>query len=162
MYNLVNRYHEVISKINKLFSQIENVKRLGDDAEQLKFLEGLLSSLVDEKKFWENTLENTVFIAWSEEDILSVNPLLSKKDVSVILDRLIKYHDAEYGVSWDTIRTTIQLHLDEEYNGRGVEHSEYGEGVLQEFGNDYISITFDDGKNVGFTREEFDKSVIFI
>jgi len=162
MYKLVDRYHEVIVKVNKLFSQIENIKRLGGDAEQLKFLEGLLSSLVDEKKFWENTLENSIFIEWNEVDVLSINPLLSKKDVSTILDRLLKYHDAEYGVNWDVIKTTIQLYLDEEYNGRDVEHSEYGEGILQEFGNDFISISFNDKRNVGFTREEFDNSVVFI
>jgi len=164
MYELLNRYYKVVATANKLHSQIHLSKLNGggEDSAEVQFLKGLLSSTKEEQTFWENTLDNTIFIAWSEEDVLSVNPLLSKKDVDVILDVLVRKHDAEYGINWETIRCTIDLYLDDEYHGRDVKHSKYGEGVLQEFGNDFISITFDDGRNVGFTRKEFDEQIKFI
>ena len=46
-------------------------------------------------------------LTWSDEDVLEINPTLNADQVSLVLEMLKKNHDANVGVSWDTIEATI-------------------------------------------------------
>ena len=52
-------------------------------------------------------LETQISIIWSIEDVQDVNDGLTNEEAFEVLKALKRYHDANYGVNWDTIRATI-------------------------------------------------------
>jgi acyl-homoserine lactone acylase PvdQ len=54
----------------------------------------------------------TIEIKWSTDDVLMVADKmeveLSEKEADEILDRLLRYHDANVGINWDVIESHIE------------------------------------------------------
>ena len=46
-----------------------------------------------------------ITIIWSVDDVLQERPDLTLEQASDVLDAVKKYHDADVGISWNTIRT---------------------------------------------------------
>jgi acyl-homoserine lactone acylase PvdQ len=54
----------------------------------------------------------TISIKWSTEDVLamaeSMDIELTETQADIILDNLLKYHDANVGINWDVINFHIE------------------------------------------------------
>ena len=59
--------------------------------------------------FADNTwdVNSQIAIIWSIEDVLEVNNNLTDEQAFAVLTTLDRYHDCNYGISWDTIADTI-------------------------------------------------------
>jgi hypothetical protein len=62
----------------------------------------------------------TIVIKWSTEDVLamaeSMDVELTETQADIILDNLLKYHDANVGINWDVINFHIENFI-EKTNG---------------------------------------------
>ena len=47
-------------------------------------------------------------IVWTAEDVLSFDDALTDEEVSWVLDKMERKHDATLGISWDTVDFWIQ------------------------------------------------------
>jgi len=51
--------------------------------------------------------ENTIALYWTIDDVISTSAsrdiILTKKQAREVLDEVLRNHDANYGVSWDTL-----------------------------------------------------------
>jgi hypothetical protein len=55
-------------------------------------------------------------VKWCAEDVLwcaqdNYSQTLTKEEAQEILERMIHFHDAEIGITWDTIRAYIDVHF---------------------------------------------------
>lgn len=50
-------------------------------------------------------------LTWSGQDVLEVNPKLDADQVAGVLEMLKKSHDANIGITWETIEATIDTYL---------------------------------------------------
>lgn len=57
----------------------------------------------------ESEVTDCITISWATEDVLSVRPDLTEEQASHILKLLKKGHDANFGISWDTIDTICDI-----------------------------------------------------
>lgn len=48
-----------------------------------------------------------ITISWNVEDVLSLNDSLTIDQCIEVLDMAKNYHDANYGISWDTLSSYI-------------------------------------------------------
>ena len=48
-----------------------------------------------------------ITISWNVEDVLSLDDTLTTDQCIDVLDRAKRYHDANYGISWDTLSSYI-------------------------------------------------------
>jgi|TARA_R110002124_G_scaffold158167_1_gene325281 hypothetical protein len=49
-----------------------------------------------------------ITISWSVEDVLSLDDSLTTDQCIEVLDMAEKHHDANYGISWDTLSIYIE------------------------------------------------------
>lgn len=55
-------------------------------------------------------------VKWCADDVLwfaqdNYTQTLTKDEAQEILERMIHFHDAEIGITWDTIRAYIEVHF---------------------------------------------------
>ena len=48
-----------------------------------------------------------ITISWGVEDVLSLDDTLTTDQCIEVLDMAKRYHDANYGISWDTLSSYI-------------------------------------------------------
>jgi hypothetical protein len=48
-----------------------------------------------------------ITVSWNVEDVLSLDDTLTTDQCIEVLDMAEKYHDANYGISWDTLSSYI-------------------------------------------------------
>ncbi len=53
--------------------------------------------------------ENSITITWHIDDVLSIDPSLSNDKAREVLLLVEKYHDCNYGISWETIEAAIGM-----------------------------------------------------
>ena len=57
-------------------------------------------------------MKTIMYVEWSAEDILEVNPDLTIEEVEEVLNILDRKHDAEVGVNWDVITVVADEVID--------------------------------------------------
>tara|TARA_R110000868_G_C10527052_1_gene733661 strand:+ start:50 stop:256 length:207 start_codon:yes stop_codon:yes gene_type:complete len=62
----------------------------------------------------------TIYIKWSTDDVLytaeNMGINLNEKQADEILEQIEKYHDAEIGINWVVIETSIDTFIDMKEN----------------------------------------------
>ena len=53
--------------------------------------------------------EREIAIIWSIDDVKQERPDLSDEKAMEVLRNVEHHHDAEYGICWETLRTTADL-----------------------------------------------------
>jgi hypothetical protein len=71
-----------------------------------------INQKVDEMRKKDMTTE--ISVKWCAEDVLGLNPDLTLEQVEKVLYAVKHYHNAEIGINWDVLKTTIGIILDEE------------------------------------------------
>ena len=61
-----------------------------------------------------NNKDYSITISWNVEDVLSLDESLTTGQCIEVLDMAKKHHDANYGISWDTLSSYID-DVKEEY-----------------------------------------------
>lgn len=68
----------------------------------------------------ENGITKEIALIWGIEDVYheadTIEILITEEQASDILDRLLHKHDAEWGISWETIRTLVEEYKMNEAN----------------------------------------------
>lgn len=102
-----------------------SVKVEAEDESDAEQIAGLEMDIGDIDFCAEELSENNdieINITWCTEDVLhtanEMDVSLSKKEANEILKMVERYHDAEYGVSWLTIRCTIAEYDDFRHNAK--------------------------------------------
>ena len=62
-----------------------------------------------------------ITISWNVEDVLSLDDTLTTDQCIEVLDMAEKNHDANYGISWDTLSSYIEDVKEESVTKRYVE-----------------------------------------
>jgi hypothetical protein len=62
-----------------------------------------------------------ITISWNVEDVLSLDDTLTTDQCIEVLDMAEKNHDANYGISWDTLSSYIEDVKEESITKRYVE-----------------------------------------
>ena len=66
-----------------------------------------LNTLIEHLEEVDNSHEK-IFITWGVEDVLSLDPNLTREECLEVLELAEHYHDANYGINWDTLLSYIE------------------------------------------------------
>ena len=66
--------------------------------------ENKLSAFDYFSKYWDDKIA----IIWTTEDVKEVNDKLTEEECQDVLSSILDSRDANYGISWDTIRSYIE------------------------------------------------------
>jgi len=98
--------------LGKLYTEVCNhLTEDGDLIDPIKLLDITkeIKANLRPISFADNTwdVNSQIAIIWSIEDVLEVNNNLTDEQAFAVLTTLDRYHDCNYGISWDTIADTI-------------------------------------------------------
>lgn len=84
---------------------------------------GLVTNTLKSEEVLQTAFSNQICIIWTVEDVLhglqdhygeeDADPVISDEDALKVLNSLETYHDANVGISWDTIRIVAEDLADE-------------------------------------------------
>ena len=80
-----------------------------------------VKDLMYKLKGWYKPEDHLAVHIWSIDDVLGtaeeMGVELSVDDANEIIDNIDSHIDSEYGITWETIKTSIQLYLGEKKYG---------------------------------------------
>ncbi len=92
------------------------------------FAEAVIRTMTVDDLLKEIRSRNTekAIIVWSSEDVLGVaekmGEVLSEQEVRDVLSLIEKWHDAEYGITWETLRSSVDCVISKRASAFGISY----------------------------------------